>query len=192
MKYHWILDNGHGIDTPGKRSPIWIDGSQLFEWEFNRDIVTRISDFLDKREIKYTVLVPEENDVTLPVRVKRANSIYINDRNSILISVHANAGGGEGWEIFTTKGETPSDRVATRFYNEFKKEFREERFRLDYSDADPDKEADFYVLKNTKMPAVLIENFFMDTESDCQKIADGSFRQRIANAVIKTILNFEE
>ena len=31
-----LLDNGHGYDTPGKRSPIWPDGSQLFEWEFNR------------------------------------------------------------------------------------------------------------------------------------------------------------
>ena len=36
-----LLDNGHGYDTPGKRSPIWPDGSQLFEWEFNRDIVSR-------------------------------------------------------------------------------------------------------------------------------------------------------
>ena len=30
-----IIDNGHGIDTKGKRSPKWADGSQLFEWEFN-------------------------------------------------------------------------------------------------------------------------------------------------------------
>ena len=31
-----ILDNGHGIDTPGKRSPIWEGNTQLFEWDFNR------------------------------------------------------------------------------------------------------------------------------------------------------------
>ena len=37
-----ILDNGHGIDTPGKRSPIWADGSQLFEYEFNRAITSRV------------------------------------------------------------------------------------------------------------------------------------------------------
>ena len=29
-----ILDGGHGVDCAGKRSPIWGDGSQLFEWEF--------------------------------------------------------------------------------------------------------------------------------------------------------------
>jgi hypothetical protein len=46
--YLWILDNGHGgmIDgvyqTPGKRSPVWPDGTQLFEGEFNRAIVKRL------------------------------------------------------------------------------------------------------------------------------------------------------
>lgn len=43
-----LLDNGHGYDTPGKRSPIWPDGSQLFEWEFNRDIVSRIEILLKR------------------------------------------------------------------------------------------------------------------------------------------------
>ena len=38
-----LLDNGHGQETPGKRSPVWADGSQLFEYEFNRDIVRRIA-----------------------------------------------------------------------------------------------------------------------------------------------------
>ena len=60
-----ILDNGHGKETPGKRSPIWRDGSQLFEYEFNRDIVKRISVMLDADNIKYHVLVPELEDITL-------------------------------------------------------------------------------------------------------------------------------
>ncbi len=41
-----ILDNGHGIDTPGKRSPVWGDKLQLLEYEFNRDIVGKISNLL--------------------------------------------------------------------------------------------------------------------------------------------------
>ena len=45
-----ILENGHGSQTPGKRSPIWGDGSQLLEWEFNRDIVRRIAAMLKVRE----------------------------------------------------------------------------------------------------------------------------------------------
>ena len=46
-----ILDNGHGQETPGKRSPVWSDGKQLFEWEFNRDIVRRIADILKAEKI---------------------------------------------------------------------------------------------------------------------------------------------
>ena len=46
-----ILDNGHGNNTPGKRSPKWEDGTQLFEYEFNRDIVKRISAMLAKDTI---------------------------------------------------------------------------------------------------------------------------------------------
>ena len=48
-----ILDNGHGIDTAGKRSPVWDDGTQLFEWEFNRDIVKRVSSMLEEEGIQY-------------------------------------------------------------------------------------------------------------------------------------------
>lgn len=31
-----LIDNGHGRATAGKRSPVWPDGKQLFEYEFNR------------------------------------------------------------------------------------------------------------------------------------------------------------
>ena len=46
-----ILDNGHGMETPGKRSPIWSDRTQLLEYEFNRDVVRRIEAALNERGI---------------------------------------------------------------------------------------------------------------------------------------------
>ena len=42
-----IIDNGHGDDTPGKRSPAWTDQDQLFEWEFNRDITEQMNIILN-------------------------------------------------------------------------------------------------------------------------------------------------
>ena len=60
--YLWIFDNGHGglvdgvYQTPGKRSPVWPDGKQLFEGEFNRAIVNRLMDKLQIRQIRYTNL----------------------------------------------------------------------------------------------------------------------------------------
>ena len=102
-----ILDNGHGKETAGKRSPIWGDGSQLFEWEFNRDIVRRIAAMLKADGVKFEILVPEETDVSLPERCRRANVIHADcGNNAVLFSVHGNAGGGTGWECYTSVGQT--------------------------------------------------------------------------------------
>lgn len=189
-----ILDNGHGKETAGKRSPVWGDGSQLFEWEFNRDIVRRIAAKLDDLAIGYEILTPETNDVSLAERCRRANEIYRNyNEKAFLVSVHANAGGGTGWEVYTSPGQTPSDAIATVFFEEAGREFVPDgwRMRSDYSDGDPDKESQFYILTKTTCPAVLTENFFMDTEKDCRFIMSEDGRERIANmhvAAIKRVL----
>lgn len=186
-----ILENGHGVDCAGKRSPIWGDGSQLLEWEFNRDIVSRLSEMLLRSGIPYEVLVPEMSDVPLSERCRRANEIY--DRNNghcFLISIHANAGGGSGIEVYTSRGETNADGIAFEIFNQLDEEFGKEwPMRADWADGDPDKEEDFYILSHTKCPAVLVELFFMDNEKDCRFILSGEGRQRCASAIYKAIRN---
>ena len=189
--YLWLLDSGHGgiIDgvyqTKGKRSPKWEDGTQLFEGEFNRDIVKRIAKQCEELEIEHKILVPEDKDITLKERVKRANAIHQKDKRTIYVSVHANAGGGTGYEVFTSKGSTQSDGVAEVFNRQAKKTFPEMKMR-------GVKEANFYVLKYTAMPAVLTENFFMDTyDPDCKLIMSEKGRQRVADAHINAIKELE-
>ena len=123
-----LLDNGHGYDTPGKRSPIWPDGSQLFEWEFNRDIVSRIEILLKKAGISCVRLVPEKEDISLSERCKRANTIA-KQSDCLLISIHANAGGGSGGEVFTYSGSHKSKSYAEIFRDLWKNHFPELRFR---------------------------------------------------------------
>ena len=194
MKPIVLLDNGHGKETAGKRSPVWSDGSQLFEWEFNRDIVRRIAEKLEADGIPYRVLVPEETDISLTERARRANEIAKeNNGKAYVLSIHANAGGGTGWEVYTSPGQTPSDAIATVFFEEAGREFVPDgwRMRSDYSDGDPDKEANFAILTKTTCPAVLTENFFMDTEKDCRFIMSEDGRERIANmhvAAIKRVI----
>ena len=64
-KILWLLDNGHGIDTPGKRSPRLTDGRQLLEYRFNREVVSTMYELLERKEFRSLQLVPEEEDVTL-------------------------------------------------------------------------------------------------------------------------------
>lgn len=169
-----LLDNGHGslvngeYQTKGKQSPIWDDGTQLYEGEFNRAIVNGLIEELTKLNIPFVNIAPEYSDITLETRVKRANK-YASEK-SFYISIHSNAGGGNGVEFFTSIGQTLSDEIATIFGEEFKKEFPYKKLRVDYSDKDLDKEKDFYVLKKTIMPSIISENFFMDNEEECKSI----------------------
>ena len=185
-----ILDNGHGDNTPGKRSPQFGGNLPiLYEWELNRDIVKRIAAMCTNAGIKYRVLVPEDNDVSLQARCKRANRIYSETGGKcFLLSIHANAGGGTGWECYTTKGETKSDRIAEILAFQWTWEFGNEwRFRGDYTDGDADKESQFYILRYTKCPAVLSENLFMDNYKDYQFLMTDAGRERIAKVHFETI-----
>lgn len=185
-----ILDNGHGYNTPGKRSPQFGGNLPiLYEWEFNRDIVKRIAVMCANAGIKYRVLVPEDNDVSLQARCERANRIYSETGGKcFLLSIHANAGGGTGWECYTTKGETKSDRIAEILANEWRAEFGDQwRIRADYSDGDADKESQFYILRHTKCPAVLSENLFFDNYNDYCFLMTDDARERIAKVHFNAI-----
>ena len=180
-----LFDNGHGQETPGKRSPLWKDGRQLFEWEFNRDMVRRIILKCDHTGIRAVKLVPETFDVSLEERCKRANLWY--DRcngNCVVVSIHANAGGGTGFEVYTSPGQTQADPIATKLIEQLQQDFPEIKMRKDMADGDPDKEAGFYILKHTKAPAILAENLFMDNEADCLLLMAEDFRDKLADSYI--------
>lgn len=185
-----LLDNGHGSQTAGKRSPVWPDGAQLFEWELNRDIVRRLAALLSRSGVPHDVLVGEDVDVPLAERVRRANEICRREgaQHCLLVSVHANAGGGTGWEVFTSKGQTAADRYAEIFCQWAEMALPEFRLRTDLSDGDRDKEASLYILSKSACPAVLTENLFMDTERDCRFLLSDAGRKRIARMHYDAIL----
>lgn len=190
-----ILDNGHGIDTPGKRSPIWSNNTQLFEWKFNRDIVDYIIQYLQVANISYVKLVEETQDISLKDRVDRINSIFkeYKDKYKIyLISVHGNAADNaptaNGIEVFTSIGETKSDIIAEVFYEKLKNlgwKMRPNRSNKG------GKEENFYILKNSHCPAILTENGFYTNEEECKKMLDFYWQKEIALAHYKAIQDIE-
>jgi N-acetylmuramoyl-L-alanine amidase len=196
-----LIDNGHGNDTAGKRSPVWKDGSQLLEWEFNRDIANRLHELLRFAGLNSQILVPEKNDISLQERVKRINRIA-NSRKCFVVSIHGNAapasvaGRANGWECYTSKGETESDKIAEFFYNEAKKHLQDTSIRRDYTDGDQDKEANFYILRKTTCPAVLTENLFYDNEKECRFLMSLEGREIITqlhyNAIVKYLMSIGE
>jgi N-acetylmuramoyl-L-alanine amidase len=113
-------------------------------------------------------------------------------KNVVLFSIHVNAAGdgskwmnARGWSAYTSKGKTKSDDLATMLYEEGEKNFVGQKIRKDYQDGDADWEENFYLLKNTKCPAVLIECFFMDNREDLAYLQSREGRE----AIVKTIVN---
>jgi len=192
-----ILDNGHGKDTPGKRSPVWDDGSQLFEWAYNRVLVKYISDYLKVLGVSYVILVPENEDISLKERVKRANNIYSTYKENYdliyLVSIHGNAFTKptvKGIEVFTSVGQTMADPIADIFYTELKNVGW--KMRKDIQDGDNDKEEKFYILMHTTMPAILTENGFYTNEEECKKMLLFNWNMEIARAHYRAIWNIEK
>lgn len=196
--YYWLLDPGHGgiIDgvyqTPGKRGPKLLDGRQVFEGDTNRKIVRQISLFLDQKKIDYRVIVPELEDISLADRVRRVNEAFRANPSSILVSVHCNAGGGTGWEVYTSPGYTKSDKIAEYFFKSAERTFPEFRMRRGTVPGQNNKEADFYVLTRSICPAILTENFFMDTLiPDGELLLSEGGLLRIAAMHVDAILKIE-
>ncbi len=185
-KYLVILDNGHGQETPGKRSPKWQDGTQLFEWEYTRKLTKAIKTELDKDERFRTVcIVPETKDIGLSARAARANELIgeYGPNKSVFISVHCNAGGGKGWEVFSTTRKNNSDTLAESFVKEFAKIFPDRRMR-------GHKEQDFTVIYKTNCPAILTENFFMDTEEECKFMLTENCFNRLVELHVQAVKNY--
>lgn len=165
----FLISPGHGKNTAGKRDP----EGKLLEWAFNRKLVDRIVYYCEKMNIPVAVLDYEETDVPLSQRAAKANKY---GKNTCYISIHGNAAGNgknwmnaRGWAIYTSKGYTKSDPIANVFIQEADKllpgigcKVRKYKQKL----YEEDWEENFYVLKNTIMPAVLTENLFYDNKKD--------------------------
>jgi len=195
-KYLWILDAGHGglingiYQTPGKRSPSWSKGI-YYEGVGNRDFVERIRTQLCKYNVKCVNLHETNADTPLQDRTKVINEIYRWNKNIRLVSVHSNAGGGTGLEVFTSPGQNESDRMAEMWYQEAIKLFPKIAFRADMKDADHDKEATFWMITKTSCPSILTENLFMDNYMDYERLFDPSVREKIAQIHTNMILKYE-
>lgn len=184
----WI-DNGHGSDTAGKRSP---DG-RVREYAYAREIAARVVSALKAKGLDAQLLVPEEEDISLQERCARANRV----KDSILVSVHCNASGSgtqwmtaRGWEAWTSVGQTKADKLAECLYQSAEQVLKGMKIRKDTADGDSDKESGFYILKHTVCPAVLTENLFQDNREDVDFLLSDEGRQKIVTLHVQGICKY--
>ena len=189
-----ILDFGHGKDTPGKKSP----DCRLEEWKFNRELGMIIYEGLKKQDYNPVILVPEDIDIGLPERCARVNEMC-KVESCILISIHGNAAGNgsswlnaSGWQCHTTIGETRADILAKYLYEAAHEILDPLKIGVrEYNGSnEPDWENDFYILKHTICPSVLIENLFYDNKKDIEIMLSDKGKQILANVTIEGIKRY--
>lgn len=174
-----VIDAGHGPETAGKRSP---DGL-LREYMFNSVTARYVIDLLQQYEGAETLATFEDSrDVPLKERTDKANAW----RADLFISIHANAMGGDwgtanGIETFRYLYTDPvTDRVAETIHSYMI--VSTGRFDRGL------KRADFHVIRETHMPAVLIECGFMDNHDECALLCSDEYRRTCANAIVNALV----
>ena len=205
LKVKILVDNGHGNNTPGKRSPYSACGTlpaiPFFEYQWCREIAYPVVQRLRDLGYDAEILVPEEIDISLAERYNRVNKICkeLGASNVILVSIHSNAAGNGkewykaiGWSAYTTPGETKSDNLAECLYDAAEIEFKGRKIRTDKSDGDRDWEENFYVLRKSLCPAVLTENFFYDNIDDVQYILSDEGREAVIRCHVNGIIKYLE
>lgn len=202
------IDDGHGMNTAGKRTPIITrvltflynmlfkngrDGSnQIKENEFNSAVQDKLKVLAERKGYRVVLIAPEVNDVALSTRSKRANDDYnlnVHNRDkAILVSIHFNAFDGKfntnsgGIETYHYTGST-SGAVAARIIH---KELIKGTKLIDRGV----KSANFHILRETFMPAVLVECGFMDVEQEAMLMLDHDYQDETAREILAGIDNY--
>lgn len=189
-----LIDNGHGTETPGKRSP---DG-RLREYAYTREIANRVMDKLHAAGIDALRIVPEETDVPLKERVARANKAHAESgKQALLVSIHCNAMGSgadwmpaRGWSVFVSGNASQKSKLLARTLAEAALskgvEVRQPSRQLLYWTAD------LCVCRETNCPAVLVENFFQDNKEDVDFLLSAAGKQCVTDIMVEGIVNYLE
>ena len=201
-----LIDNGHGMETPGKRSPdasLGLSGSPYcyYEWKWTREVARGIVSVLLFEGYDAELLVPEDNDISLQERVRRVNAWCkkLGKDNVLLVSIHSNASGhgrewmkARGWTIYTTKGITKSDYLAEEIYKVAVDEFKAP-LKVRSKGPEPlehDNEENFYIIYHSWCPACLIENFFHDNKEDVAYLKSDLGHGQCIHVAVQGIENY--
>lgn len=181
------LDAGHGINTAGKRCDKKIDPNQTREWTLNSRICDKIGALLKAYEGYELLRVDDTTGKTdVPVETRTANANKFNA--DFYLSMHHNAGiyGGSGGGVtayvYPNVGKDTTS-WQTDLYNAIIKETG-----LKGNRSTPLAQSNFQVLRETHMPAVLIEAGFMDSTTDVPIILTEEFADGVAKACVEVIV----
>jgi len=171
-----FLDAGHGgvvggrYVTPGKRSPVLETGCGMYEGVFTRWVCGKVAALENTPGIEI-IYDDYDYDKSIGDRVHRINALY--RQPDLVVSVHANAFGGGGWEDSVYGPRVLVAQSKPR--NAYKAAVATLEVFAGYSTSisypvprtSPRK---LGILESTKPPAILVECGFMTSKDDCHRM----------------------
>ena len=180
------IDAGHYMGTPGKRCLKTIDPGETREWALNARAADKVQQRLEAYDCK-TMRVDDvtgQEEVTLYERVRAANLAGADVYLSIHHNAGINGGSGGGIVVYVCPGvgeDTTSLQRAVYEHTVASTGLRGNR-------SQPLGVANFYVLVNTTMPAVLGEFGFMDSTTDTPIILTEKYADQLADGIVAALV----
>lgn len=190
-KPYVFLDAGHGIDTPGKRSPIFNTlKDYISEFEFNVSVILILYKLLRNNNIDVGFSTNSLLDIDLKDRIFNVNKETVFRKSShkpILVSIHANALGdgktfnvANGIEILYNPNKADNLKLAQCMHDET-------RMIVDMSPRGLKSRSNLALLKNTNLPSCIIEGGFMTNKYDLDLLMSYNYKLELAHAIFNGI-----
>lgn len=184
------LNAGHGINTPGKRCLKSIDNNETREWSLNSRICRKIEEKLSEYSGYSLIRVDDttgNTDVPLKQRTDKANKFGAD----FYLSIHHNAGvnGGSGGGIIAIVYKSIKDGSNTSKWQKALYDSVIQKTGLKGNRALPLQKHDLHEVRETKMPAVLLECGFMDSTTDTPVILSEYFAEKVATACTEVLVS---
>ena len=173
-----VIDPGHGGPDPGA---IGIGG--IRESDIVLDVSRQVKDLLTEKGVKVRLTRNREIDLDLPPRVSLANRTDAD----IFVSIHANASRGKRRDI---------NGLETFYYSGWRGRLLAKKIQKQITKVSPGspdrgvRQGRYFVIRNTRMPAVLVEIGFLTGKLDARRLEKSIHRKRIAYAIAKGIIEY--
>lgn len=175
------IDAGHGLNTPGKRTP---DG--IHEWSLNDKVRDKVVDMLRDYDVDF--FFPDNNEGNTDESLSKRVAAYKAAGVASLTSIHHNANTGDwnsatGVEVYVDRNCTEADlRLANMIYTRLVKYTGLKGRGV--------KKANFQVINQNTIPAVLCEGGFMDGTKDYAYITSDAGQTAYAKAIAESLIEF--
>ena len=175
-----VIDAGHGGHDPGK-----VGVNDALEKDINLQIAQKVKKHLEKNGIQ--VIMTREDDAMEDTKLEdmKKRVALINEiKPAITVSIHQNSysdASVKGAQVFYYAGSEVSKGAASLMQEEMRKVDTENTRQIKSN-------SDFYMLKKTEVPTIIVECGFLSNPGEAEKLTSEEYQEEMAQAICNGIM----